>query len=381
MRAVYPKRQAKLSVCKGTPRDILSRQPSLQDSLVSSSERHLNPPADAGEFAARSARIARMTDLSPLAAPTPKPHVLLANAFHADTIAALDARYQTHKLWLLPTPGEQQALIDSLAPHCVAVATASWATNPLIYTLPHLSLISCFGVGVDGIDFGITQARGIQVTNTPRVLNDAVADIAMGLVLACSRNLVQADAHVRSGRWSEGPFPFGRSLAGKTLGILGLGAIGEEIALRALAFRMKIAYHSRRAKDLPFPYYASIAALAEASDILLSMLPGGPETEKIVGKEVFEALGPEGIFINVGRGSTVDEAALIDALQTGTIAGAGLDVYAKEPQVPAALCALPNTVLFPHIGSATVETRQAMGQLVIDNLAAFFAGAPLLTPV
>lgn len=309
-----------------------------------------------------------------------KPPLLIANAFHPDTIALLDTLYDTHKLWLLAAP-EQARLIATLAPTCEAVASASWATNPLIYQLPGLRMISCFGVGVDGIDFGITRSRGIQVTNTPTVLNDAVADIAMSLVLATARNLINADAWARSGQWQNGPFPFGSSLAGKTLGILGLGAIGEEIALRALAFRMKIAYHNRQKKDLPFRYCESIAELAGHSDILLSMLPGGQATEKIVDAAVLDALGPEGIFINVGRGSTVDEDALIAALRDKRIAAAGLDVYANEPRVPEALRALPNTVLFPHIGSATVETRRAMGQLVVDNLAAYFAGNALLTPV
>lgn len=307
--------------------------------------------------------------------------LLIANNFHPETIAVLDQEYDTHKLWLLESPQEQHALIEKLAPSCVAVATASWATDPLIYELPKLKLISCFGVGVDGIDFGITKARGIQVSNTPTVLNDAVADLAMGLVLTTSRNLINADAHARKGDWELAPFPFGRSLTGKTLGIIGLGAIGEEIALRALAFRMKIAYHNRSRKDLPFPYYDSIAKLAAASDILLCMLPGGSATDKIIDSSIFDALGPDGIFINVGRGSCVDEDALIAALSSGQIAAAGLDVYAKEPHVPEALTQLPNAVLFPHIGSATIETRRAMGQLVVDNLGAFFAYEDLLSPI
>lgn len=307
--------------------------------------------------------------------------LLIANNFHEETIALLDQEYETHKLWLLESPQEQRELIDKLAASCVAVATASWTTDPLIYELPKLKLISCFGVGVDGIDFGITKARGIQVSNTPSVLNDAVADLAMGLVLATSRNLINADAHARKGDWELSPFPFGRSLTGKTLGIIGLGAIGEEIALRALAFRMKIAYHNRSRKDLPFPYYESIAQLAQASDILLCMLPGGSATTKIIDSNIFEALGPDGIFINVGRGSCVDEDALIAALSSGQIAAAGLDVYAKEPQIPKALAKLPNAVLFPHIGSSTVETRRAMGQLVVDNLGAFFDDEDLLSPI
>lgn len=313
---------------------------------------------------------------------TTKRHpLLIANKFHPETIAQLDRQYDTYKLWLHDSPAKQLALIEKLAPDCVAVATASWATDPLIYKLPKLALISCFGVGVDGINFGITEERNIKVSNTPTVLNDAVADLAMGLILSTSRNLINADAHARSGDWELAPFPFGRSLTGKTLGIIGLGAIGEEIALRALAFRMKIAYHNRHRKDLPFPYFESISELAQASDILLCMLPGGSATEKIIDGSIFTALGPEGIFINVGRGSCVDEDALVEALRGGQIAAAGLDVYAQEPHIPDALCQLPNAVLFPHIGSATVETRRAMGQLVVDNLAAFFAGEDLLTPV
>lgn len=308
------------------------------------------------------------------------PHLLIANPFHADTVAILDSQYQTHKLWLLESSLEQQAMIERLAPVCRAVASASWATNPLIYKLPNLQIISCFGVGTDGIDFGITRARGIAVTNTPKVLDDAVADLAMGLVLTTSRNLINADRYVRDGKWLQAPFPFAHSLAGKTLGILGLGAIGKEIASRALPFKMKIAYHNRQPANLPYQYCDSIESLARTSDILLSMLPGGAATEKIVGTAVLRALGPRGIFINVGRGSSVDENALVSALQQGLIAGAGLDVYAREPQVPEALLSMPNVVLFPHIGSATVETRGAMGQLVVDNLAAYFQGRQLLTP-
>lgn len=309
-----------------------------------------------------------------------RPSLLIANEFHADTIALLDTHYATHKLWLLE-PAEQDALIDTLAPHCEAVATASWATNPRIYQLPKLKLISCFGVGVDGIDFSITAQRAITVTNTPGVLNDDVADLVMALILATSRKLIHADAYARSGRWALAPFPLGRSLSGKTLGIIGLGGIGEDVALRAMVFRMKIAYHNRNKKDLPFPYFDSITTLAQNCDILLSMLPGGSSTDKIIGSEVFAALGPQGIFINAGRGSSVDEQALAHALESGQIAAAGLDVYSEEPHIAESLTRQSNTVLFPHIGSATIETRSAMGQLVIDNLAAYFTGEALLSPV
>ncbi len=307
--------------------------------------------------------------------------VLIVNAFHPETVALLDAHYVTHHLWELPA-AEQQQLIASLDGSCRAVATASWDCNPLIYGMQSLQLIAAFGVGVDGIDFGATGKLGCKVSNTPDVLNDAVADLAMALVLATSRNLVNADRFVRNGQWADGPFPFGSSLDGKTLGIIGLGRIGEAIAERAKPFRLQVAYHNRQPKpELPYPYHDSIEALAAASDILLCMLPGGQATNNLVDAEVFQQLGSEGIFINVGRGNSVDEDALCSALRDGTIKAAGLDVYRNEPQVPDCLQQLDNVVLLPHIGSATVETRRAMGRLVLDNLAAFFAGKPLVTEV
>ncbi|MBL4820769.1 MAG: 2-hydroxyacid dehydrogenase [Gammaproteobacteria bacterium] len=309
-----------------------------------------------------------------------KTKLLIANEFHPETVEELDAQFECHKLWLLPPP-DQKDLIDQLKPDCKAVATASWATNPLIYDLPELEIISCFGVGVNGIDFETTRSRHIFVTNTPKVLNDAVADIAVSLILATQRNLINADRFVRDGLWLEGSFPFGNSLAGKTLGILGLGNIGEEIVKRALPLKLKIAYHNRHRKNLPYPYYANAIELAANCDILLCMLPGGKETDKLVNREVLENLGPEGTFINVGRGSSVDDEALIWALQSKTIAGAALDVYNNEPHVHQELLAMKNVILLPHIGSATIETRTAMGQLVIDNLLAWAQRKPLLTPV
>lgn len=306
--------------------------------------------------------------------------VLLVNEFHPETIAKLDSLYETFHFWEYPET-EKAALLESLDQSCQAVATASWVCDERIYQLQALKLVSCFGVGVDGIDFEATRRLGAQVTNTPDVLNDAVADIALALILATARNLVNADRFVRTKAWANGPLPFGQSLAGKTLGIIGLGRIGEAIVERALPFKLNIAYHNRSPKDLPYSYYGSIAELAAASDFLLCMLPGGAATNEIINREIFEQLGPEGIFINVGRGTSVDEKALVIALETGQIAGAGLDVYRNEPNVPDALLQRENVVLLPHIGSATVQTRRAMGDLVIDNLQAFFDGAPLLTAV
>ncbi|MBT8147848.1 MAG: 2-hydroxyacid dehydrogenase [Gammaproteobacteria bacterium] len=306
--------------------------------------------------------------------------VLIPNEFHSETIEKLDTLFQTHKLWTL-SPADQTALVAELKPVCKAVATASWQTSDLIYELPKLEIISCFGVGVDGINFGITKPRNIQVTNTPNVLNDAVADIAMALVLISQRNLINADRFVRSGEWHNRPFPLSNGLAGKTLGILGLGSIGEDIARRALACGMNIAYHNRHKKDLPYRYCPGIGELARASDILVCMLPGGTETTNVINKEVLRELGPQGIFINVGRGSSVDERDLVDALQSNAIAGAGLDVYQKEPAVPKELLSMDNVILLPHVGSATVETRRAMGDLVVDNLLAWSRSEPLITSV
>ena len=244
-----------------------------------------------------------------------------------------------------------------------------------------LRLLAAFGVGVDGIDFTATHSQGIRVSNTPDVLNDGVADLAMALILATMRNLVNADQFSRNGHWSEGPFPFGMSMAGKTLGIAGLGRIGEAIVHRALPFKVNIAYHNRHPKSLPYTYYPTLEALAEASDILLCMLPGGADTDNLINAEVLDKLGPDGIFVNVGRGNSVDDAALISALQSKRIRAAGLDVYKNEPHIPDAYKVLDNAILLPHIGSATVETRREMGNLVLQNIASFLADNTLATEV
>ncbi len=311
---------------------------------------------------------------------TTKPSVLIANRFHPETIQKLDEKFETHHLWNLSSD-EKNNTIQKLQGKCEAIATASWMLDEMVYELDSLKMVSCFGVGVDAVNFEITRSRNIRVSNTPDVLNDAVADIAIALVLATTRNIVQADRFVRKKEWSQGPFPFGMGLAGKTLGILGCGRIGEEIANRALTFGLKIAYHNRSPKDLPYSYYSSIAGLAETADILLCMLPGGEDTRNAINADILKKLGPSGIFINVGRGSSVDETALAYALQERHIFAAGLDVYADEPNVPEELLEMDNIVLLPHIGSATIETRRAMGQLVIDNLDAYFADKPLLTEV
>ncbi|MEO1276951.1 MAG: 2-hydroxyacid dehydrogenase, partial [Pseudomonadota bacterium] len=221
------------------------------------------------------------------------------------------------------------------------------------------------------------------VSNTPDVLNDAMAEITLGLIVALCRRIPQADAYVRAGRWaSEGGFGLTGELTGKRLGILGLGRIGKEIARRAQAFKMEVVYHGRsRQADQPFPYYASLEEMARDVDWLVVIAPGTAETKGIVSRQVLEALGPEGHLVNVARGGLVDQEALVEMLASKAIAGAALDVFADEPQVPEALWSLDNVVLSPHQGSATTKTRTAMGDLVVRNLAAHFAGDPLLTPV
>jgi lactate dehydrogenase-like 2-hydroxyacid dehydrogenase len=248
--------------------------------------------------------------------------------------------------------------------------------------LPRLEIISNFGVGVDQINLADAKKRNIIVTNTPDVLNECVADTAVALILCTLRKLPQSDAYLRAGAWaSKGPYPLTTSLGGKTLGILGLGRIGEAIARRAMACGMKIRYHNRRRKDSPFAYDPDPVTLAKNSDVLMVVTPGGAETAKLVNAQVLDALGPKGYLCNIARGSVVDEPVLLRYLQEGRIAGAGLDVFVDEPRVPEAFFKLDNAVLFPHVGSATVETRKAMGDLQIENLRLHFAGKPVKTRV
>lgn len=249
--------------------------------------------------------------------------------------------------------------------------------------LPHLKLIANYGVGYDAIDVAAANARGIKVTNTPDVLNDDVADLAIAMWLQQGREMRQAEERVRSGKWaSEGSAPLNRKLSGGTAGIMGLGRIGRDIADRLTAFKMDIHYHARSEKQTPgWTYHADPVDLAKAVDFLFVALVGGPETENYVSKEVISALGPRGVVINISRGSTVDEGALLDALESGAIAGAGLDVFVGEPQIDPRFLKLDNVALQPHQGSGTVETRAAMAQLQRDNIAAHLTGAALLTPV
>lgn len=253
----------------------------------------------------------------------------------------------------------------------------------LLEQLPALEMISIMGVGYDGVDVTAALERKIPVTHTPGVLNDDVADLAIAMMLSVARRLPQADQYVRSGRWArDGAMPLARKMSGARLGIVGLGRIGQAIANRAAAFGMSIAYTARNAKaDVAYPFYPSAETLAAQVDFLVVITPGGVGTRHLINAGVLKALGPEGYLINVARGSVVDESALIDALQKGVVAGAALDVFENEPQVPEAFWSMDNVVLAPHIGSATRQTRQAMADLAAANLQAHFAGKELISPV
>lgn len=247
---------------------------------------------------------------------------------------------------------------------------------------PKLEVITICGVGYDGVDVQAAKARGVPVTHTPDVLNDDVADLGLALLLGVARNLPAADQFTRQGAWEKGPFPLTRKLTGAKLGVVGMGRIGQAIAKRAAAFDMAIRYHTRSPRpEVAYGHEPSLLALAEWADFLLVITPGGAGTRHLINAPVLRALGPQSFLINVARGSVVDEAALIEALQQGLIAGAGLDVYENEPHVPAALRALPNVVLTPHMASGTAQTRGAMSDLTLANLNAHFDGQPLRTPV
>jgi lactate dehydrogenase-like 2-hydroxyacid dehydrogenase len=291
----------------------------------------------------------------------------------------LAPHFKLHKLW---EAADKNAFFAEHAGRVRGIVAGSSVDAALIDRLPSLEIIASFGVGYDKIDAIHAAKKGVIVTNTPDVLTEEVADLTLGLLLATVRQLPQADRYLRAGHWLEKPFPFSPTLRGRKVGILGLGRIGKAVAKRCEAFGIEIAYHGRRAQaDVPYRYYDNLVALARDVDVLIVVIPGGKETDKLVNAEVLAALGPNGILINVARGTVVDEQALTKALVDGTILSAGLDVFEREPQVPAELIALDHVVLLPHVGSATQHTRDAMGQLVIDNIKSWFAGKGPVTPV
>ncbi|HUR90548.1 MAG TPA: 2-hydroxyacid dehydrogenase [Ramlibacter sp.] len=280
------------------------------------------------------------------------------------------------------TPHREITADNALKIRGVACGGESKVPGEQIAQLPALEIISVMGVGYDGVDVQAAKARGIMVTHTPDVLNDDVADVAIGLMLCTSRQFPQADRFIRDGKWTQGAMPLQRKMSGARLGLVGIGRIGQAIARRALGFGMSVAYTARSARaELPYKFHADVRDLARESDFLVVITPGGAGTRRMINAEVLQALGKKGILVNVARGSVVDEPALIEALQKGTIGGAGLDVFENEPNVPQALRDMPHVVLTPHVGSATTQTRKAMADLAMDNLRAHFAGKPVKTPV
>jgi hydroxypyruvate reductase len=307
--------------------------------------------------------------------------VLIMDVIYGPTLAALESAYTCHRYWTAP---DKAALMKQLAPDCKIVVTSGsrgiGAAD--MAQLPKLELVACFGVGTDAIDLAHAKAHRIAVTNTPDVLTEDVADLAVSLILASIRRVVQADQYVRQGRWLKGNMALTQSMQGRQIGIVGLGRIGQSIAKRCVAFNTSIAYFGPRKKsELPYRHFDSVVALAQWADVLVAACPGGPATRNIISRDVLTALGAEGLFVNISRGSVVDQQALIEMLSSGQLGAAGLDVYNDEPNVPEALFSLDNVVLQPHQASATTSTRAAMGQLVLDNMSNYLAGKALLTPV
>jgi lactate dehydrogenase-like 2-hydroxyacid dehydrogenase len=311
-----------------------------------------------------------------------KPEILLIEPMMASIEKGLDQDYVVHRLF---ASADSMALLADVGLRIRGVATGggSGVKSAIFDALPGLEIIAINGIGTDAVDLNKAKARGVRVTTTPDVLTDDVADLAMTLLFAASRGLCVGDRFVRNGHWPRrAALPLARKITGKRLGIFGMGRIGRAIARRAQPFDMKIAYTDLNPlPDVPYNFEPDAVALASRSDFLVIAAAGGPQSRSVIGSAVFDALGPDGIVINVSRGSVVDEDALVTALVEGRIGGAGLDVFADEPNVPPALLALDNVVLQPHRASATVETRTAMGELVLANLAAHFAGQPLKTPV
>jgi lactate dehydrogenase-like 2-hydroxyacid dehydrogenase len=313
---------------------------------------------------------------------TSKPDIVSLVSFLPFVEEWLDQAFTVHRVW---QSKDVNAAIDALRDTARAIAALghTLVDGPLLDRLPHAKVVSLMSVGFDAIDVEAARARGVAVTNTPDVLTNDVADLALALLIAVSRKIIAGDRYVRAGHWAaKGNMPLATAVHGKTMAVLGLGRIGTAIARRGEAFGLKVIYGGRSKKaDAPWPYYPDLVELAKAAHFLVIATPGGAATRHVVNARVLEALGPKGYVINIARGSVVDETALVDALVNGRLAGAALDVFTDEPKVPEALFVLDNVVLQPHVGSATHETRQAMGRLMVDNLLAHFAGKPLLTPI
>ena len=295
-------------------------------------------------------------------------------------VSLADKNFNTFKLWTKENEDHYLSEIKTEV-DAIAVMGGYKITPELMKGMPNLKIIACYGVGYDAIDINCAKSLGIKVTNTPEVLNDEVADTAIALMLCVYKKIVAADNFARNNSWVKGEFPLTKKFTGTKLGIVGMGRIGKAIAKRAEAFDCEISYHSRNKKDVKYKYYSDLNALAKDVDTLCVITPGGKETEKLINKEILSSLGKNGVLVNVARGSVIDQDELIHFLKNNLILAAGLDVYINEPNIPSELINLENTVLLPHIASGTVETRNAMGQLVFDNIKNHFQNKPLISEV
>lgn len=310
-----------------------------------------------------------------------KPDLLIASPMMPMIEEQLERHFNVERLY---KAADKEKLLADFGPKVRALGATPGAKvdSALMSKLPKLEIISSFGVGYDAVDAKWAGQNGIVVTNTPDVLNEEVADTAIGLLLATIRQFPQADRYLRDGKWKEKPFPLTATLQDRTVGIVGMGRIGKAIAKRLEAFNTPIVYHSRNKADgVSYKHYPDLKLMAKDVEVLIVITPGGAATKHLVDKDVLEALGPNGIVINVARGSVIDENALIEALREKKILSAGLDVFDDEPNVPQALIDMDHVVLLPHVGSASIHCRNLMGQLVVDNLVAWASGKPPLTPV
>lgn len=310
-----------------------------------------------------------------------KPDLLIASPMMPMIEEQLERHFNVERLYKV---ADKEKLLAEFGAKVRALGATPGAKidSALMKKLPKLEIVGSFGVGYDSVDAKWAGENGIVVTNTPDVLNEEVADTALGLLLATVRQFPQADRYVRAGKWTEKPFPLTVTLQDRTVGVVGMGRIGKAIAKRLEAFNAPVVYHSRSKVDgVSYKHYPDLKQMAKDVDVLIVITPGGAATKHLINKEVLEALGPSGIVINVARGSVIDEKALIEALRDKKILSAGLDVFEDEPKVPQELIGMDHVVLLPHVGSASVHCRNLMGQLVVDNLVAWASGKPPLTPV
>lgn len=312
---------------------------------------------------------------------TNRPNLLVTGQMVPVVEESVDKLFTVHRLAKAP---DRAAFIAEIAPHIQAIATGGQfpVRADMMEKMPKLEIVANFGVGYDSVDAKWAGEHGIVITNSPDVLNDEVADTTVALLLETLRQLPQAEKYLRAGKWLEKPFPLTNTLRDRTIGIAGMGRIGKVIAKRLSSFDRPIVYHSRKpAEGVAYKHYPDLIAMAKDVDVLIAIVPGGPSTKNMINAEVLKALGPNGVLINMARGSVVDEPALIEALKSKTILSAGLDVFAQEPKVPQELIDMEHVVLLPHVASATHFTRRAMGQLVVDNLVSWAQGKGPVTPV